>query len=138
MPSRPKHDSDLPFGEEPERPHDVVTALDLVVDMLDTGAAGREQCDGVMHFVDAQERCVADTIAHTRIADPSPERLVAHGVRGAQANVTEAGDAGIARAVIARAAVGGSPYQLNPVAGRSKKEMNSRTFRASASPGVPA
>src|SRR6516162_2644518 len=100
MPSRPKHDSDLPFGEEPERPHDVVTALDLVVDVLDTGVGGRKQCDRVMHFVDAQEWRIADPVAHARIANPCPEYLIAHGVRGAQANVTEAGDAGIARAVI--------------------------------------
>src|SRR6516225_6655864 len=118
VPSRPKHDSDLPFREEPEGTHDVVAALDLVVDVLDTGVVGREQCNRVMHFVDAQERRVADTIAHARIADPSPERLVAHGVRGAQANMTEAGDAGITHAMIARAAVGGSPHQLNPIARR--------------------
>src|SRR6516162_350869 len=121
VPSRPKHDSDLPFREEPEGTHDIVTALDLVVDVLDTGVRGREQCNRVMHFVDVQERCVADTIAHARIADPSPERLVAHGVRGAQANVTEASDASIAHAVIARAAVSGSPHQLNPIAGRVVK-----------------
>src|SRR6516164_8011339 len=101
MPSWPKHDSDLPFREEPEGTHDVVAALDLVVDVLDTGVVGREQCNRVMHFVHTQERCVADTIAHARITDPCPERLVAHGVRGAQANVAEASDASIARAVIA-------------------------------------
>src|SRR6516164_6665878 len=121
MPSRPKHNSDLPFRQEPEGTHDVVAALDLVVDVLDTGAVGREQCNRVMHFVNAQERRVSDTITHARIADPRPERLVAHGVRGAQANVTEAGDTGITRAVIARTTVGGSPYQLNPIAGRVVK-----------------
>jgi hypothetical protein len=114
----PEHDPDLPFIEEPKRAHHVVGALDQVVDVLDAGVVGWEHCDRVVYFVDAQKRCIADAIAHARIADLRPERLVARGVRGAQADVAEAGDAGVAGSMIARAAMGGPPHQFDPVTGR--------------------
>src|SRR3546814_9887575 len=52
------------------------------------------------------------------VADGGPEALVAHGVGGAQANVAEAGDAGVAAAVPATAGQRRAPRQLDPIAGR--------------------
>jgi len=118
VPSGAEHDPDLPLAQETIRAHHVVGALHLMVDVLDAGAIGREQRNRVMHFVDAQQRRIADAVAHARVADPRPERLVAGGIRRAQADVAKAGDAGVARAVVAHHAVRGAPYQLDAVAAR--------------------
>ena len=50
------------------------------------------------------------------VADLGPEYLVARGVGGAQSDVAEAGDAGVAHAVIALRAMGRAPDQLDAVA----------------------
>src|SRR5262249_967475 len=89
-----------------------------MIDVLDAGAVGREQRDRVVHFVDPQQRRFTDAVAHARVADLGPERLVARRVRRAQADMTKVGDAGVARAMVAHAAVGGPPHQLDPVAAR--------------------
>src|SRR3546814_5814643 len=81
----------------------VVRALDLVVDVLDARARGREQRNLVVDLVDAQQGRIADAVADACVADGGPEALVAHGVGGAQANVAEAGAAGVAAAVPATA-----------------------------------
>src|SRR5262249_59631434 len=118
MAARPEHDANLPLAQEAERAHHVVGALHLVIDVLDAGAIGREQRDRVMHFVDPQQRRVADAVAHARIAYLRPERLVARGVRRAQADVAEAGDAGVAYAVVTLAAMGAPPHQLDTITAR--------------------
>jgi len=92
---------------ETKRPHHVIGALDLMVDVLDSGPVGWKQRDGVVNFVDPKQRRVADPVAHPRVADLGPEGLVAHRVRGAKADMAEAGDAGIALAMITAAANAG-------------------------------
>jgi hypothetical protein len=121
--------------EEIKRTHDVVAGLDLVIDVLDAGTIGWEQRNRMMHLVDAQERCVTDTVADARVANLGPEGLVASRISGAQADVAEAGDAGIARAVVACAAVGGPPSDLDAVAAGIEETDE---FAHHASPGLLA
>ena len=71
-----------------------------------------------MDLVDAQQRRIADPVADAGIAHLGPEGFVAGGVGGAEPDVAEAGDPGVPFAVIAPAAVGGPPHQLDLVAGR--------------------
>src|SRR5262249_50048637 len=113
----PEHDRHLPLAKKIERAHDVVAGGDLMIDMLDPGSLGWKQCNGVMDRVDAQQRCIADPVTDPRVADVGPEELVAGGISGAKPDVAEAGDAGIAFAVIALAAVGGPPNKLDVVSG---------------------
>src|SRR3546814_3392640 len=106
------------LADEVGRTLHVVRALDLVVDVLDARARGREQRNLVVDLVDAQQGRIADAVADACVADGGPEALVAHGVGGAQANVAEAGDAGVAAAVPATAGQRRAPRQLDPIAGR--------------------
>src|SRR5262245_27722617 len=117
MAAGPKSDVHPALPEKVERAHNVVAGLDLMIDVLDAGTVGWKHRNRMMHLVDAQERCVANAVADARVADLRPEGLVASGISRAQADVTETGDAGIARAVVAGAADGGAPSDLDAVAG---------------------
>ncbi len=118
MASRPEHHGHLTFGKEIERAHHVVAGGDLMVDVLDTRPVRRKQRDRVMDLVDTQQRRISDPVADPRVAHLGPEGLVTHCVGGAQPDVAETGDPGVALAVIAPAAGGWPPYQLDLVACR--------------------
>ena len=49
----------------------------LMVDVLDARSVGRKQRDRVMELVDTQQRRVADSVAHSGVADLGPEHLIA-------------------------------------------------------------
>src|SRR3712207_5161242 len=66
-----------------------------------SGPRRGEQRDRVVHLVDPHQRHVADAVRDAGIADRGPEALVAHHVRGAETDVGEAGDAGVARGRVA-------------------------------------
>lgn len=76
--------------------HEVVDALNLVIDMLNAGERGREESDPVMNLVDPKQRCRPGPVANARIAQFGPEDLVAPGIAGAQPHMAEAGDSGVA------------------------------------------
>ena len=76
--------------------HEIVDACNLVIDMLNARERGRKEGDPVMYLVDSQQRCRSDPVAHARIAQFRPEDLVTSGITGAQADVAEAGDSGVA------------------------------------------
>jgi len=97
----------------------VVIALNLVVDVMDAGAAARRQGHGVMDRVHPHQGDVADTIADPGIADLGPKLLVACRIRGIQAGMAESGNAGIARREISLPAPFGVNRQLDLVAGRA-------------------
>ncbi len=86
----------LLFAEDVPGTHEVVDAFNLVIDMLNAGERRRKEGDPVMYLVDSQQRCGPDPVAHARIEQFRPENLVASGIAGAQANVAEAGDSGVA------------------------------------------
>ena len=71
----------------------------------------------MVHLVDAKQGGVADAVADARVAHLRPEGLVANRVGRAQADMAEAGDAGVARAVVAAAAHRRPPGDLDPIAG---------------------
>src|SRR3546814_9394999 len=89
----PEHHGNPALADEVVRTLHVVRALDLVVDVLDARARGREQRNLVVDLVDAQQGRIADADADACVAGGGPEALGAHGVGGAQANVAAAGDA---------------------------------------------
>src|SRR6185295_8453110 len=109
MAAGPEGDVHPVLPEEKKRTHDVVAGLDLMIDVLDPGTIGCEQRDRMVHLIDAQERRLTDAVADPRVADPGPEGFVASRIGGAEAYVTEAGNAGIARAMITGAADRGPP-----------------------------
>src|SRR5712691_10898029 len=98
--------------------HHVVEILDLVVDVLHTGVRRREQGERVMDGADAKERRVADPVRHARVEEPSPEGFVARSIGGAQPEVAEMRDSGVACGEIALAAVKRPHHDLDLVAGR--------------------
>ena len=118
MAARPQQDLDALLLEEVPGPHHVVDILDLMIDVLDAGALRREERQRMMRRGDAQERRVADPVADARVADAGPERLVARRILGVEADMAEAGDAGVARREIAQARVIGPRHDLDLVAGR--------------------
>ena len=66
--------------EEMQRAHDVVGGLDLVIDVLDACAIGREKRDRMVHLVNAKQGGVADAVADARVAHLRPEDLIANRV----------------------------------------------------------
>ena len=68
-----EHHLHLAAAQELIGTHDVVAGLDLMVDVLDAWTRRREHGDGVVHLVDAQERRLADAVAHPGIGHPRPE-----------------------------------------------------------------
>jgi hypothetical protein len=100
-----------------QRAHDVVGRLDLVIYVLDARTIGREKSYRMVHLVNVKQGGVADAVADTSVAHSRPEGLVANRIGRAQADMTEAGDAGIARSMITGAADGRAPRDLDPVAG---------------------
>ena len=84
--------------------------------MLDACAIGWEKRDGMVYLVNAQQSRVADPVADARVAHFRPERFVANRVSSAQADMTEASDAGVARTVVASVAHGGTPSNLDWIA----------------------
>ena len=100
MPARAEHHFDPPLVQEMERPLNIIGAFDLVVDVLDAGPVGRKQRYRMMHGIDPQKRRVANTIGHTGVANLRPELFVSRCVGGAEPDMREPGDTGIAHAVI--------------------------------------
>ena len=116
MPSGTEHHRHLARRQEIERAHHVVAGSDLMVDVLDAGPIRRKQSNGVMHFVDAEQGRITDSVAHPGIAHPGPKDLVARRISCAQPDMAEPCDSSVAFAVIALAAVGGPPHELDVVA----------------------
>jgi hypothetical protein len=111
-----EHDPNASLLQEMERTHDVVTGFDLMIDVLDARPIGLKQSDRVMHVGDAQERRIADSIGHSRVADAGPEFLVANDVGRAKTDVAEASDSCVAAALITLAEMRRSPDQFYMVA----------------------
>ena len=105
-----------------------------MVDVLDARPVRRKQRDRVMDLVDAQQRRIADPVAHPGVAHLGPEGLVAGRVGGAEPDVAESGDARRrARRDSAGCRYAGrhTSSMLLPVG--SLKAMKLRTRRSSAS-----
>ena len=118
MAPQPEDDGNLPIPKKMERAHDVVARLHLMVDVLNSRLGRGKERDRVVHFVDAQERGVADPVADARVAHLRPEGLVPHRVGRAEAHMAEARHARVALAVIAPPAMGGPPDEFDRIAGR--------------------
>src|ERR1041384_7598187 len=121
MPSRAEHNWNAAFAEEIIGPQHIVTALHLMIDVLDAGLRGTHKRDGVMDRIDAHQRDIADAVADARVAPLGPEPFIASGIGGIQSNVAEAGDSGIAAGKIAAAASFGPRHEFDVVAGRIAK-----------------
>jgi hypothetical protein len=102
--------------QDVEGAHHVVDALDLVVDVLHAGEGRGEEGDLVMDLVDPQQRRYADAVADLGAHQAGPEAFVAGGVQGPQADMAEAGDAGVARREVPAAAVVRRVDQVDAVA----------------------
>lgn len=118
MPSRSEHHGYSTFGQEMKRAHHVVARGDLMVDVLDARSVGRKQRDRVMELVDTQQRRVADSVAHSGVADLGPEHPIAGRVGGAESDVAESSNPGVPLSVIAPATVSGPPNEFDLVACR--------------------
>src|SRR3546814_6456087 len=68
----PEHHGNPALADEVVRTLHVVRALDLVVDVLDARARGREQRNLVVDLVDAQQGRIADAVADACVADGGP------------------------------------------------------------------
>src|SRR5712692_795892 len=118
MAARAEHDPHALLAQKVVGAHHVVEILDLVVDVLHPGVRRREQCQRMVDGIHPQQRRVADPVRHARVQEPRPEGLVARGVGGPEADMTEMRDAGVAGGKIALAAVKRPHYDLDLVAGR--------------------
>jgi hypothetical protein len=56
--------------------HHVVTGLNLMVDVLDSGAVGWKQRDRMVYLINTQQRGFADTIGDAGVANGGPELLI--------------------------------------------------------------
>ena len=121
VPARSEDDRHLMLLQETMRALDVVGGLDLVIDVLDAGCRPGKQRDHMMYRSEAEQRRIADAVAHAGIAYGGPERLVPHDVGGIQTDMAEAGHAGIAGAMIAARALRGAHDEFQPVAARVGK-----------------
>ncbi|MNV64489.1 hypothetical protein D3C71_1571340 [compost metagenome] len=121
MPPGAEADRHVPFAQLIPGAHDVVDALDLMVDVLHARIRGREQRDLVMDLVDAQQRRLADAVADPGRQQARPEGLVAARIQRTQADMRKPGHAGIAAGKIAPAAVLRRVHQLDAVAGRVRE-----------------
>jgi SAM-dependent methyltransferase len=117
VPSGPEHHGHSAFGQEIKRAHHVIACGDLMIDVLDARSIRRKQCDRVMDLVDAQQRRIADAVAHPGVADLGPKSFITPCVGGAEPDVAESSDPGVPLSVIAPAAGGGPPNELDLVAG---------------------
>src|SRR5882762_9616923 len=99
-----EHDPHALLAQEIVGAHHVVEILDLVVDVLHPGVRRREQRERMVNGAYPKERRVAYPVRHTGVQQPRPERFVARSVRGAQPDVAEVRDSGVACGKIAFAA----------------------------------
>src|SRR5262249_46986380 len=106
------------LAQEIEGAQDVVVAFDLMVDVLDAGLRRAHKRDGVMDRVDAHQGDVSDTVADAGVTDLRPEPFVAQGIGRIQADMAEAGSAGVTAHKIAATAPLSPHHQLNMIAGR--------------------
>src|SRR6266480_783608 len=116
--ARSEDDLHALFAQEIVGAHHVVEILDLVVDVLHPGVRRREQRERMVNGAYPKERRVADPVRHAGVQQPRPERFVARSVRGAQPDVAEVRDSGVACGKIAFAAVRRAHDDLDLVAGR--------------------
>lgn len=118
MPPRAEDDAHAALFQQVPGAHHVIEARHLVIDVLHAVPRRREQRHLVVDLVDAQQRRLADAVAHAGAEFLRPEPLVARGIRGAQSDVAETGDARIARREVAAAAVVRPQHQVDAVAAR--------------------
>src|SRR5437763_2739413 len=71
----------------------------------------------MMDRAEAHQCGVADSVRDPGVANGGPERLVADRVRGAEADMRKAGDARVARAMIALTGGLGPDHELDRIAG---------------------
>ena len=76
MPSRAECYRDALFLQEMIGAHHVVAGLDLMVDVLDSGAVGWKQRDRMVYLINTQQRGIADTIGDAGVANGGPELLI--------------------------------------------------------------
>ena len=91
---------------------------DLVVDVLNAVALRRKERHAVVHRIDAQQRRLADPVAHPCVADLGPEGLVVTRRNRVQPHVRETGDARVPRREEPTARVCRPQHQLDRVAAR--------------------
>src|SRR5258708_11929051 len=119
------------------RAQHIVIASVLMVDVVNAGTAARRQRHRMMNRIDADQSDIADSVAHTRVADLGPEPLVARGIGGIKADMTEAGDAGVACREVSFAASLRADGQLDLITGRVLEadecpDLAKRAFRGGA------
>src|SRR5712671_1003417 len=100
MPSRAECYRDALSLQEMIGAHHVVAGRDLMVDMLDSGTVRWKQRDRMVHLIDTQQRGIADTIGDAGVANMSPELLIAGHVGRTKADMTKAGNPGVAAAAV--------------------------------------
>src|SRR5258708_37755652 len=115
MPSGAECYRDAFFLQEMIGTHHVVAGLDLMVDMLDSVTVRWKQRDRMMHLIDAQQRCIADTVGDAGIASLSPELLVAGHAGRTKAHMTKSGNPGVAASSVAPAGMRRPIHPLNAV-----------------------
>src|SRR5207245_4168729 len=113
-----EHDAHTLLVQEIVGAHNGVEILDMMVDVLHSGMRRREQRERMVNGAYPKERRVADPVRHAGVQQPRPERFVARSVRGAQPDVAEVRDSGVACGKIAFAAVKRAHDDLDLVPGR--------------------
>src|SRR6266700_976358 len=102
MPPGPEDDFHALVAQEVIRAHHIVEVFDLVVDVLHAGMGRGKQGERVMDRVHAQQGRIADPVRHPGVQEPRPERLVSRSVGGAQPDVAEMRDSGVAPRKVAQ------------------------------------
>src|SRR5712691_9709340 len=118
VPPGPEDDFHALVAQEVIRAHHVVEGTHVVVDVLNAWMGRGEQSEGVMDCVHAQQGRIADPVRHPGVQEPRPERLVSRSVGGAQPDVAEMRDSGVARRKVAQPGMEGTHHDLDLVPGR--------------------
>src|SRR6202046_5745191 len=118
MAARAEADAHVLLTQEVVRAHDVVDALDLVVDVLDASSLRGKQGDTVVYRIDSQQRRIAYPVAHTSATYRRPEHFVLAWRDRMEPDVREAGDAGVPRGKVTPAAMRRSHDQLDRITAR--------------------
>ena len=92
-----------------------------MIDVLDPGIGSAHQGDRVVNGIDTHQRNIANAVADARVANLSPEFLVADRIGGIEADMAEASNTGIAASKVASTTALRPQHQFDVVAGRITK-----------------
>ena len=115
----------------------VIVALNLVVDVMNSGSTPRRQRDGMMDGVDAHQRDISDPVADARVANLGPELFVPCRIGRTEADMAETGYSRISRRKVTLAAAFRPDRQFDLIAGRIL-ESDKRLHLAQDALGWPA